>query len=187
MVKTISAWSAQCAVQYIQGLRQKLQAMLAGGEEDVIADLDVIRDTIEGEVDVEAVTAALIKAHEEAKADEVKFKSLEAQYCEARKCAEARKERFRNLIEVALRAAGQESVRTWLGTARIQQGRKTIQIIDASKLPPDPEFWRMEPNKSAVVEAFKAGKLIPGVEEVEGDPFLVVTTPRKPGAQKEAA
>jgi hypothetical protein len=74
-------------------------------------------------------------------------------------------EALKNYIEVMMRRAGKDKVKTPLYSLNIQNNRESVEEIDRSMIPP--QFWKQpEPvlDKQAIKEALKANLPVPGAQ-----------------------
>lgn len=162
---TVSAWSAEQSVRFIRSLRAKITSLVGD-------DADTIRDTIEGEVEIEAVAGALIKAYGETKAQAAGLAAYAKEIAEKQREFEDRAQHYRDLIFEALTAAEQQQVRTLFGTASISAGRDRTVVHDESILPA--WMFRSEPDLAQVKAALTAGEVVPGAAIEKGPPSLTI-------------
>ncbi|NEU14627.1 hypothetical protein G3T14_21320 [Methylobacterium sp. BTF04] len=148
--------NAALELEAAQVLRDQLSD-LAGGDEDFI------RDSMEGEIDLDRLVGKLVASIAE---DE----SLAAGLKDYREGLEARLKRFtdraghkRSLLVKTLEIAGRPSIETPAGTVSLRPVPPKLIEEDASEIPS--EFWVPSPPKldrKAVLDALKGGRVVPG-------------------------
>ncbi len=168
-----SRWAAEQGVSFIKALRGRIEAMVGDDEQ-------AIRDTIEGEVDVDPIMEKLIGLRQEAKAMAASRKELAQRYAEACKADEARAEKVETLILECLQASGQEQWKGAAGTASIRQGSWSCEILDATHIPL--QYMKPVPNVAMIKEDLMAGKEVAGAHVIRGGDTLTIRLPsRKKG------
>lgn len=120
-------WAAECAVKFMKALRGKLESLTD--------DEQAVRDTIEGETDVDAVMERLIGLRQEAKAMSLARSELANSYILAAKADKAKAEAIEALMLECLQACGQESWTGAAGTASIRLGGLSCDIYDPTLIP----------------------------------------------------
>lgn len=123
-----SRWAAEQVVRFMKCLRSKLEAQV--GDDEV-----VIRDTIEGEVDVDPVMEKLIGLRQEAKAMAASRKELAKTYNEAAGADIERERKTKALMLECLKAAGIDKWKGVAGSVSILGGGWSTEITDAAKVP----------------------------------------------------
>lgn len=138
-------------------------------------DLEVIRDTIEGEIDLRGL---ICLAAEQNLADAAQVSGI----TEIMEKLSARRDRIKKRVEmrrVAILAAMQsgeiKSVETPAGTITRKAVPPSLLILEEAAIPSD--YWEaQEPklNKKAVTDALKAGKDIPGAMMSNGGETIAI-------------
>lgn len=123
-----SRWAAEQVVRFMKALRSKLEAQV--GDDEV-----AIRDTIEGEVDVDPVMEKLIGLRQEAKAMAASRKELAKTYNEAAGADIERERKTKALMLECLQAAGIDKWKGVAGSVSILGGGWSTEITDAAKVP----------------------------------------------------
>ncbi len=179
--------------------------------EDVTDDNEVICDTIEGEVDIDAVLNALIGSRAETLARAEGLKAYIEQLRESVDRAEKYADRIETLIMEALNAAGIPKWSGLKGGAAIVPGGLSVEVINEALIPvgfwkrPDPVIDKSairplllaaheqcqeitgnpaltdDERKSALAEV----KGVPGAQLKQGSPTLRITKPA--GTRKKKA
>ncbi len=169
-----SKWAAEQAVRFIERLRERLEIVVDGDEQ-------AIRDTIEGETDVDAIMEKLIGLRQEALALSEGRRALAYRYAEAAKADEHRADGIELTILECLRASGIEKWKGAAGTVSIRQGSWSCVIDDPTHVPL--QYMKAVPNVAKIKEDLMAGKEVPGAHVMRGEDLLSV---RLPGKKKEA-
>ncbi len=165
----LGAWRAEQQVRFIKHLRARLAAVTDGDEE-------AIRDTIEGEVDLDPILNKLLASRHEALARAKGLKEYAEKVMEAVQASTAYADRIEGIIYEGLEAAGVTSWQGLLGSCSIVPGGKSVNVLEESKVPF--EFWKPVLDKAAVRKQLLEGKPVPGAELKHGDPVLRITVPR---------
>lgn len=163
--------SARKEIEAARVLREQI-ASLANG------DPDFIRDTLEGEVDFEAIVRSLLASIGE---DEAMVAGLKA-YIED---LSGRKDRIANriglkraLIAAAIEIADRPKMELDVGTVSLTKVQPKAHITEEADVPT--EFWKPQPPKldvKALTAALKEGREIPGATLTNGG--VTVTIRRK--------
>jgi hypothetical protein len=156
-------------VAFIKAMRAQIAALTD--------DEEVIKDTLQAEVDVDKVMGTLIHLVKEQEALAEGRKALAAQYAEAAKANEERAERLKAFTKACLDAAGEKKWSGVAGTAYIRQGGISTEITDASMVPL--EFQKAVPSVSKIKEALQRGEAVPGAQLVKGEDSLTILLPRR--------
>jgi hypothetical protein len=137
-------------------LREQIADLAAGDE-------DFIRDTLEGETDLDALVSKLVASIGE---DEALAEGLKAH----REVLDTRGKRFedraaskRVLLVKALEIAGRPTIETPAGTVSLRPVSAKAVQTEPADIPA--EFWKPQPPKvdaRALLEALKAGRSVPG-------------------------
>jgi uncharacterized protein (DUF3084 family) len=147
-------------------------AEIEDGNEQLVADT---LEGIEGEFSLKAtnVTAYLLNLDAEAEL----IKQAEERCKARRKAIEARAESLRAYLLRNMSACGITEIKATDGSfrARLMAGRESVVIDDDQQLPG--EYLRVkhivEPDKTAILRAFKSGEQIPGAH-IERKPSLKI-------------
>ena len=133
------------------------------------ADLpdDVVRDTLEalsGELLKKGEAVAAFTLNLGAEIDAIK--AVEKRISDRRKALEKRADNLREYLRTNMEKAGISEIKALDGsfTAKLGKGRPSVVIDDETALPDDSDYvrWTKAPNKTAIAEAIKAGKEVPG-------------------------
>lgn len=145
-----------------EAAKKLIQSLFEEGDDDK----ELIADTIEGETGlVEAIDAALSEI-DECEVIIAGLKAKEQAFEARRKTTEARAERIRALIEQAMVATDQQTLR--LPTATISLSRRQPGLVITNEADIPTKFWveqeRPAPklDKKALAEALKNNERIPG-------------------------
>jgi hypothetical protein len=126
--KAASLWSAQAALKFLKSLRAHVEALVGDDEA-------AIRDTIEGEADVDALLGDLIAHRQSALAMAEARRALAKRYSSAATADEERAEKIEGMILEALQAAGQEKWSGPAGTVGVRAGSWSVQITNPMHVP----------------------------------------------------
>lgn len=168
----LTRWAAECGVKFVKALRARLEA--------VTDDEAAIRDTIEGEVDVDPIMEKLIALRQEQKALAAAHRDLARGYAEAARADEAREEKIKALILECLQEAGQDQWKGVAGTASIRAGGWSVEVLEPAHIPfqymkPVPDIDKINKELTALrieLEAMGDDQLIDAAI-VEGVPNLI--------------
>jgi hypothetical protein len=181
----------------------KLQALksLRGHLDGLTDDEQTIRDTIEGETDLDALIGNLIALRQDALAIAEARKDLARRYREGATEQEIRAERIEEMIHQALVAASQHAWSGPVGTASIKRGSISCEITDPMQVPI--AYQKAEPDKAAIKRALTemakcsgiAGKLfevftaadLPGARLVRGPDSLMIKIPGSKDADEKGS
>jgi hypothetical protein len=203
-VSNLSAWAAEHQVKFLKHLRGRLETVVEGDDA-----LEVIRDTIEGEVDIDAIFNALLGSRAETLARAEGLKTYIAELQGSVDAAERYAERVKTLIYEALVSAGQDGWKGLKGSVSITPGGKSVEVINEALVPhkywkrPDPVLDKqairplaLEAEKqreeiagdASLTDEERKKKLaavvgIPGVTVKTGEPTLTI---RKPSGARKA-
>jgi len=157
-----------------EAAKKLIRSLFEDGEDDK----ELVADTVEGETGLtEAIDAALSEI-DECEVIIAGLKAKEQAFETRRKAAEARAERIRALIEQALVATDQQTMR--LPTATISLSRRQPGLVVTNEADIPARFWieqkRPAPklDKKALAEALKAREEIPGATLDNGSLSLTV-------------
>lgn len=144
------------------------------------ADLpdEVVRDTLEalgGELIKKGEAVAAFTLNLAAEIDAIK--AVEKRISDRRKALEKRADNMREYLRTNMEKAGISEIKALDGsfTAKLGKGRPSVVIDDESALPDDSDYvrWTKAPNKTAIADAIKAGKEVPGAH-LETKPSLII-------------
>lgn len=133
------------------------------------ADLpeEVVADTLEalgGELIQKGQAVAAFALNLGAEIDAIK--AVEKRISDRRKTLEKRAERMRDYLRDNMQKAGITEIKAIDGsfTAKLGKGRPAVVVDDEALIPDDSEFvrWKRETNKTAIADALKAGREVPG-------------------------
>jgi dsDNA-specific endonuclease/ATPase MutS2 len=181
----------------------KLQALksLRGHLDGLTDDEQAIRDTIEGETDLDALIGNLIALRNEAQAMAEARRALAKRYLKAAGDQEERAAKIEEMIHEALAAASQHAWSGPAGTASIRRGSVACEITDPMQVPI--VYQKAEPDKAAIKKALTeqakcsgmAGKLfevftwadLPGARLVRGPDSLMIKIPGSKDADEKGS
>lgn len=123
-----STWASVQVVNFIKALKAHVVSLVGDDEQ-------AIRDTIEGEVDLDGLVSGLLEERAILLAEAVALKALAAARTEAARDKIARAERIESLIAEGLRAASQDQVKVVNGTCSIVAGGLSVEVTDEAIVP----------------------------------------------------
>lgn len=140
-----------------------------------LADLDLdeqtIADTLEslgGELEAKAANVAMFARNLESTAAAIK--EAEGQMAARRKAIEARADGMRRYLLACMRSAGVHKVETPLLRLTVRDNPPAVVVFDAAQVPDEfmrqPEPSPPAPDKTAIKEAIKGGRDVPGTRLV---------------------
>jgi hypothetical protein len=138
-------------------------------------DADAIRDTLEGETDLDGVMRALVLSIAE---DEILVTGLNALiegFTGRRDRFDRRIEGKRDLIRLALETADWKSRELDVGTVSLRKAPAALRLTDEAAVPA--AYWKPQDpklDKKAVMAALKAGETVPGASMANGSPTLEI-------------
>jgi len=143
----------------------------------VLDDLDLddqtVADTLEGmtgAIEVKAVNVACVARNLEATAGAIR--EAEAQMSARRKAIERRAEHLRAYLLHAMQATGIQKIESPYFRLAVRDNPAAVDVFDAKQLPAEfmrqPEPPPPAPDKSAIKEALKAGRDVPGARLTQG-------------------
>jgi hypothetical protein len=143
---------------------------------DLAWDQDTLRDTLEGQSDLDGVIAALIEEalYREALIDGINERISALTERKVRLLDGA--EKLRAMALHAMTEAGLPSIKKATFTASLGQSRASVVIVDENLIPSRFTQTIRKPDKKAIGEALKAGTEIPGCEMSNQKPILTVRT-----------
>lgn len=158
-----------------EAAKRLLQNLSEQGSDD---DAELVADMIEGETNlVEAIDRAIAEI-DECEIMIVGLKAKEAIFEARRKSVENRAERIRALIEQALVATDQQSMKLPSATLSLTKRAANVVLLNEADIPS--RFWieqdRPAPklDKKALAEALRAKEIIPGAALDNGTVSLSV-------------
>lgn len=154
----------------IGSLRDQFPEVFEGDDDQFLADV------LEGESSFHEVMGKLVRhrSYDRALADGVK--SAIADLAERRKRFETRAEKASDLMAMLMAEAGVKSLVLPDGTVSLRDGVPKVTITDETAIPKDYQKITVAPDKTAIKEALKAGKAVPGAELSNGAQTISVRT-----------
>lgn len=149
-------------IEAVRVLREHIADLAAGDE-------DVIRDTLEGETDLDGLVAALVASIGEDEAHSEGLKTYEGALALRRKKFDDRAAYKRTLIATALEIAARPTIETDAGTVSLKPVPPKALVTEEADVPA--EFWKPTPPKldrSALLAALKEGRAVPGASLSNG-------------------
>jgi hypothetical protein len=129
--------------------------------EDVVADT---LEALEGELIHKGQAVAAFALNLDAEVDAIK--AVEKRISDRRKALESRATHMRNYLKMNMERCGISEIKAIDGsfTAKLTAGRESVVIDDESLIPDDSEYvkWSRTVSKTAIGDAIKAGKEVPG-------------------------
>lgn len=140
-----------------------------------LAEDEVLRaDMLAGSTEVFEVLSAIVEKMQDAKtlADAIKARAKELSERASR--YGRREQAMRELAERLMRAADLRKAELAAATLSIRAVPPSVVITDEGELPDD--FWRVTkvPDKAAIKDALKAGRIVPGAELSNGSETISV-------------
>lgn len=140
---------------------------------DMDIDEQTMLDTLEGEageLETKAISVAAVARNMEATAASIK--EAEGQMAARRKALEARAGRLRAYLMENMRHAGIRRVECPQFALAIRDNPPAVDVFDAEQIPSEymrqPEPPPPAPDKTAIKEALKLGRDVPGARLVQG-------------------
>ena len=137
-------------------------------------DADLRLDMIEGETDAMEVATRLVRTirQSETTVDAIKaeidmLKAKSSRYA-------TRKDRAREVLEGLMDAMGTVKLSLTVATVTMSDGREKAIISDENMLPDAYMRIKKEPDKTAILDALKAGQAVPGAVLSNGGRTLTV-------------
>lgn len=138
-------------------------ADLAGGDEEFV------RDTLEGETDLDGLVSALVASIGEDEAHADGLKAYADKLAERRGQFEERASFKRTLIVKAMEVAGRPTIQCDAGTVSLKPVPPRAVPTEPADIPA--EFWEPQPpkvNARALLAALKEGRAVPGASLSNG-------------------
>lgn len=138
-------------------------------------DAETIRDTLDGEVDLQGIVRALVLTIAEEEAAVAANTALSNQYLARRSNIDARIETLRGLVGEAMELAEWKSLKLDIATISLRPGTRKVQVTDETQIPA--AFWRTpEPviDKKELLDALKDGQQIHGATLSNGGMIVTI-------------
>ncbi len=158
-------------IEALRVLRDQISTLAEGDE-------DFIRDTLEGEADLEGLVRGLLASIGEDEAFEAGLKAYMDDLASRKSRFADRAKTKRALIATALDIAGRKTIETDVGTVTLSQVKPTAIVTEEGDIPA--EFWEPQPpklDKKALTEALREGKAVAGATLSNGS--ITVTIRRR--------
>jgi hypothetical protein len=151
----------------LEGIYAQLQAM----ELDDKTFNDTL-DSIDFQEDLEKNIEYFVKLLKNAVSDAESFKQAKQEFSEKEKNAKAKAEKYKEVIERALKMSDKKKVEAGLFTVSLRKS-KQVDILDETKIPL--EFMKLEykPIKTELAKHLKNGEVIEGVTLIEKESLQV--------------
>ncbi len=173
MSRAPSPFALANAVTALREAHRRLMTIDASIEQDERLLQDMLESEAEG--DPYAIIDRFVKASRQ-DAMYAKASRKEAQImAERAKRLEERHEARRNAVMNVLQILGMRRLERPTYTARIDDGKPGVVIIDETKLPDDYTRISREPNKSLIGKALMDGFTVDGAELRNSAPHIVIT------------
>src|SRR6188768_1939649 len=157
-------------LHWLAALRERLVAI----EPDIIADERLLFDTLDGETDAVDQLRRILRHGIEASVFAEALKR-HMQVLEQRRARfEAREDACRATVREAMDALGLTRITAPDFSASIIPGRPRVVVPDVDALPDEYVRTTVEPDKTAIANALKAGEDVPGASWSNAAPTLVV-------------
>lgn len=129
-------------------------------------------DSIDFQKDLERNIEYFVKLWKNAISDAESFKQAKQEFSEKEKNAKAKAEKYKEVIERALKMSDKKKVEAGLFTVSLRKS-KQVDILDETKIPL--EFMKLEykPIKPELTKHLKAGEVIEGVTLIEKESLQV--------------
>lgn len=144
-------------------------ADLAGGDEDFV------RDTLEGETDLDGLVNALIASIGEDEAHAEGLKAYGETIAKRRSQFDERAAFKRTLLVKALEVAGRPTIQCDAGTVSLKPVPPKAVQVEPADIPA--EFWEPQPpkvNAKALLAALKEGRAVPGASLSNGSTTISI-------------
>ena len=156
-------------------VERELSDLLAAYPE-LAEDEDFKLDVIEGQTGALELLAKYLDREREADSQARAIKERIDALCARRDAAERRKEAFRKLMHRIMSAADLRKVPLAEATLSVRSVPPSALIVDEAAIPAEFKKTKIEVSKSAVAEALKSGKTVPGAVLSNGGETLAVRT-----------
>lgn len=160
---------AQREIEAARVLREQI-AQLAEGDEEFI------RDTLEGEVDLDAVVRALLVSDGEDEAMEAGLAGYIDTLKGRKERIAKRREMKRALMASAIEISGRPKIELDIGTVAAARVAPSVITTEEADIPA--EFWKAQPpklDKRKLADALKEGREIPGATLSNGGSAVRIT------------
>lgn len=141
--------------------------------DDLELDEQTIADTLEGlagDLEVKATNVAMFARNLETTAAQIK--EAEGQMAARRKAIEARADGLRRYLLACMQQTGIQKIESPYFRLAVRDNPAAVDVFDAKQLPAEfmrqPEPPPPAPDKSAIKEALKAGRDVPGARLTQG-------------------
>ena len=159
-------------IEAVRVLREQISALAERDE-------DFVRDTLEGETDLDGLVRQLVASIGEDEAHAAGLKGYRKDFADRQERIEGRAEAKRTLLVSALGIAGRPSVETDIGTVSLRPVAPKVIEIEAADIPA--EFWKPQPPKldsrallAALKEAAADGRSISGATLSNGSQTISI-------------
>lgn len=144
----------------LEGIYNQLQT--AELDDEVFQDT---LDSIDFQADLEKCIDYFAKLKANADADVIAFKNAKDEFAEKEKRAKAKSDRFKEIINNAMRMSNAKKIETELFTISTRD-TKVVKIIDETKIPLEfmNEKITYTPMKKELKQAIESGQVIEGAE-----------------------
>lgn len=144
----------------LEGIYKQLQT--AELDDEVFQDT---LDSIDFQADLEKCIDYFAKLKANADADVIAFKNAKDEFAEKEKRAKAKSDRFKEIINNAMRMSNTKKIETELFTISTRD-TKVVKIIDETKIPLEfmNEKITYTPMKKELKQAIESGQVIEGAE-----------------------
>lgn len=144
----------------LEGIYNQLQT--AELDDEVFQDT---LDSIDFQADLEKCIDYFAKLKANADADVIAFKNAKDEFAEKEKRAKAKSDRFKEIINNAMRMSNMKKIETELFTISTRD-TKVVKIIDETKIPLEfmNEKITYTPMKKELKQAIESGQIIEGAE-----------------------
>lgn len=144
----------------LEGIYNQLQT--AELDDEVFQDT---LDSIDFQADLEKCIDYFAKLKANADADVIAFKNAKDEFAEKEKRAKAKSDRFKEIINNAMRMSNTKKIETELFTISTRD-TKVVKIIDETKIPLEfmNEKITYTPMKKELKQAIESGQIIEGAE-----------------------
>jgi hypothetical protein len=138
---------------------EQINELLENGAEGLEDTLEALDMAFEEKVE------SILKLWRSKKLEIEAIKAEEDRLAQRRKSLERESEWLFDYVEREMIRLGREKIKSSLFTVWLQMNAPSVQVVDESIIPPE-YFETPAPRlqKSKVLEAFKSGNLVPGVE-----------------------
>lgn len=165
-----SAWKIETAMSVAHAVKERLLQ----SDPDLASDETAMRDTLDGETDVYDVLRRLARFTLEAEAMEAVTKQRATNLAARQKRFAARADAARGAIFAMMQALDVQSFPDAEFTITVKTGRSAVYVSDEASIPDEFVRTTRAVDKSAISDALKAGKDVPGASFSNGIPSLQI-------------